>query len=105
MAFAKGQSGNPGGRPKIVLADGRTIQDIAREHTEEAVAALVSVMTDVDSPPAAIVSAASAILDRGWGRPKQDVDVGEQTLDILGALLARVDGRTRNIMPAQETAH
>lgn len=89
MPFAKGQSGNPGGKPKATLPDGRTLQDLAREHTEEAIAALVSVMGDDGSPPAAIVSAASAILDRGWGRPKQEVEAGENLTSMLADIIAQ----------------
>lgn len=74
MGFVKGQSGNPGGRPKVVLADGRTLADLAKEHTTEALDALVRVVKAGESD-AAIVSAATALLDRGWGRPRQDLGV------------------------------
>lgn len=102
MPFAPGQSGNPGGRAKVTLPDGRSLADVAREHTMDAVSTLVEVMTDADAPPPARVSAASAILDRGWGRPTQDVDIGDNLGNILGDLLARVDGRTRAITPTFE---
>lgn len=97
MPFVKGQSGNPTGRPKLLLADGRSLKDLAREHTEDAVETLVSVMTDKDAPHPARVSAASAILDRGWGKPSQELDVGERLGGILEEILERVDGRTRTI--------
>lgn len=74
MPFVKGQSGNPGGKAKV-LADGRTLTDLARDHTERAVTALVAVLDSDDASDAAKVSAATAILDRGWGRPKQDVGI------------------------------
>jgi Family of unknown function (DUF5681) len=62
--FKKGQSGNPGGRPRAV----GHVREIARQHTTAAVATLVSVMKNPKSP-AARVAAANAILDRGYGRP------------------------------------
>ena len=67
--FQKGQSGNPGGRPKVVAE----VRDLAREHTVEAVQTLVSIMTDPKSAPAARVSAVNALLDRGYGKPPQHV--------------------------------
>lgn len=75
MAFQKGQSGNPGGRSKVVLPDGRTLTDLAREHTAKAVDALVDVLESAEASDAAKVSAATALLDRGWGRPKQDLGI------------------------------
>lgn len=73
MPFVKGQSGNPGGRPKAVLSDGRNLTEVAREHTRQAVETLAEVMLDASSPPAARIAAASSLLDRGWGRPAQAV--------------------------------
>jgi hypothetical protein len=65
--FKKGQSGNPGGRPKAVAE----VQELARQHTTDAVQTLVSIMTDPKSAPAARVSAANSLLDRGYGKPPQ----------------------------------
>ena len=67
--WAKGQSGNPGGRPRIVEA----VRDIARESTELAITTLRTIAADTDAPHAARVSAATALLDRGWGKPLQGV--------------------------------
>lgn len=50
------------------------IRSLARSHTEAAINALLSVMNQPESPPAARVSAANSILDRGWGKPAQPVD-------------------------------
>jgi hypothetical protein len=35
---------------------------------------LAEIMNDPEIPPAARVAAANAILDRGWGRPKQPLE-------------------------------
>ncbi|MGH7109512.1 MAG: hypothetical protein ACREFK_03705 [Stellaceae bacterium] len=51
------------------------IRDLARQHTEAAIAALVAIMSDPKAPPAARVSAAVAILDRAHGKPGQAVDM------------------------------
>ena len=67
--FKKGQSGNPGGRPKVVAE----VKELARAHTAEAIQTLVSIMTNPQSAPAARVSAANALLDRGYGKPPQHI--------------------------------
>lgn len=53
------------------------IKSLARGHTETAINVLAGVMNQSDAPPAARVSAASAILDRGWGKPAQAVIGGD----------------------------
>jgi hypothetical protein len=63
MPFKPGQSGNPDGRPKDV----GHVRTLAREYTEQAITALVDALAD----PKTAVAAASALLDRGWGRPAQ----------------------------------
>lgn len=90
MTFKKGQSGNPKGRAKIVLEDGRALSDVAKEYTTEAIETLASVMREGQSDKARI-SAANALLDRGWGRPKQDMDLGVN----LGAELASIIAERR----------
>ena len=64
MRFEKGRSGNPGGRPK---GDGE-IRDLARQHTATALRALIEI-AEQGQNESARVAAASAILDRGWGKP------------------------------------
>jgi hypothetical protein len=69
--FQPGQSGNPGGRPKDI---GR-LKELARKHTEEAIATLAAIMRDNKEPAAARVRAAEAMLDRAWGRPETTASV------------------------------
>lgn len=77
MPFKPGHSGNPTGRAKITLANGMTLREMAREHTEKALLALVKVIDDIQAPHAAVVSASTALLDRGWGKPTQPVSGDE----------------------------
>src|SRR5690606_2424174 len=67
----KGQSGNPKGRPKRDL----DLAELARKDAKKAIEALVEVISDKKAPPSARVSAAAELLDRGFGRAPQHVDL------------------------------
>jgi hypothetical protein len=75
--FARGHSGNPGGRPKD--ADG--IRELARSHCAEAIEVLVAIMRDERAGPMAQVKAAIALLDRGFGKPAQMVHSAMKPID------------------------
>lgn len=47
------------------------IRSLARAHTAAAISTLAGIMRQPKAPAAARVSAASALLDRGWGKPTQ----------------------------------
>ena len=66
--FTKGQSGNPGGRPK----GSAELRDLARHHAPEAIDRLVKIMRDGEDRVAA--TAAGLLLDRGYGRPASILD-------------------------------
>jgi hypothetical protein len=67
---------HPAGTP---MSRSRTITEIrslARSHTRTALNVLVGVMRSKDATAAAKVSAANAILDRGWGKAAQAIENG-----------------------------
>jgi hypothetical protein len=68
--FQPGQSGNPSGRPKR----DHDIAALARTHTEAALNTLVEICGNPKATPAARVAAATAILDRGWGKARQPLE-------------------------------
>jgi hypothetical protein len=47
---------------------------MARTHTAQALTTLVAIMVNADAPATARVSAANAVLDRAWGKPRQDFE-------------------------------
>jgi hypothetical protein len=63
--FRKGQSGNPSGRPKV---EGE-VRNLARKYSRTAVRRLAQLMKSKNERVA--VAAATALLDRAWGRPAQ----------------------------------
>lgn len=92
-SFQPGRSGNPGGRPKErPIKDGKTLRELAQERTLDALMTLEEVMKDKEATPAARVSAASTILDRGWGKSTTPIDL-EVNSDGLAERLMRARAR------------
>ena len=81
VKFMKGHSGNPGGRPK----KNAELVEAARERTQAALETLEQIMTNKRAPAAARVAAANEILDRGWGRPTQDMLVEAELTATINA--------------------
>lgn len=50
------------------------IRSLARGHTRKALSVLAAVMSADDAPHSARVAAAIALLDRGWGKPMQQIE-------------------------------
>jgi hypothetical protein len=69
LTWKKGQSGNPGGRPKAA----NDVKELARTHSTEAIKRLAHWMRSKD--PRASVAAAQALLDRAYGKPPQQVQL------------------------------
>jgi hypothetical protein len=65
----------------------RLLTDLARAQTAAAVDVLVIIMTGQDSATARI-AAANALLDRGWGRPRGEVEA-EPAADIAAIIAER----------------
>jgi hypothetical protein len=85
MPFKKGQSGNPGGRPKEISE----VKDLARAHTAAAIERLAHWMMSDDAR--ASVAASAALLDRAWGKAEVKADVS-----VSRHYVARVPEKSRD---------
>jgi hypothetical protein len=83
--FIKGYSPNPLGRPK----SDKTIRDLAKIHTEDALNTLSEIVKNPKASDTARVQACNALLDRGWGKAtiySENVNVGVDYLSYLDML-------------------
>lgn len=86
--FKKGQSGNPAGR-KVEFGP---IKELARQHTGAAINTLVKALNAKSERTR--VAAAEAILDRGYGKASQhiELDAGDELTRRLAEALKRNGG-------------
>lgn len=74
-SWVKGQSGNPGGRPKAL----RQVVELARQRTAKAIKTLEEIMLHGENEGAR-VRAAEILIERGWGKATQPISgAGEDT--------------------------
>jgi hypothetical protein len=104
-----GQSGNPRGRPSIK----GEVETLARTYTVEALETLADLMRNSASDNVR-AAAANALLNRGWGLPRQAIDgslalkpdepkpLEQMSIAELNAELAMLREEFR--LPASETA-
>lgn len=102
MVWQKGQSGNPKGRKKV---DWR-LKAAAQEYGEAAILTLAKVMTDAPEP-ADRVRAAKELLDRGYGKAKESVEVSGNLdmgfyIQIARAEPERLNGQALEVKAVDE---
>jgi hypothetical protein len=62
------------------------IKALARKHSKAAIKVLAAIMNQADGPATARVSAAQALLDRGWGKAAQPVAGEDGGLPVLAKI-------------------
>jgi hypothetical protein len=90
MKFRKGKSGNPGGHPRVL----GELQELARHHAPEVIAELARLALKARSETARI-AAGRELLDRGFGRARQSMEVSLPEEDIVQIMLDEIDARNR----------
>lgn len=72
LRIQPGETRNPNGKPPSM---NKELKEAFRDHTMDALETLVEIMLDKRARNFDRVRAAECILDRGWGRPNQQVEV------------------------------
>jgi hypothetical protein len=90
MKFSKGKSGNPGGRPKVL----GELQELARQFAPKVIAELARLALKGKSETARI-AASRELLDRGFGKARQSMEVTAPPDDPIRMLLDDIDARNR----------
>jgi len=62
------------------------IKALAKKHSKAAIKVLAAIMNQADGPATARVSAAQALLDRGWGKAAQPVAGEDGGLPVLARI-------------------
>lgn len=78
-AFVRGLATETMSMPRTLTE----IRSLARSHTRTAIAVLVGIMRSKDATAAARVSAANAILDRGWGKASPQLENADAPLELI----------------------
>lgn len=92
-------------KPQRVLPDGRTtVASLARKWTEESVNVLVSVATGqmADVKPSDRIRAAEILLDRGWGKAKETVQLELTTSNVKSLTRDQLRAIAAGALPAIE---
>lgn len=86
--FQPGQSGNPGGRPKMP----EEFKELAKKYSLPALKVAISIMENPKEKASDRLRAVELIQDRAYGKPKQDVGIeGDMTFTIIKPVLPSGD--------------
>jgi hypothetical protein len=102
--FAKGCSGNPLG--KVGSTEHDEVRRLAREETVASIQALARIRDSKTASAQARVTAAVALLDRGWGRPAQTTVIeADASLVVRVIRFAELEGISQDIVEVEDNVH
>ena len=81
------------------------IKALARKHSRAAIKTLAAIMNQADGPATARVSAAQALLDRGWGKATQPLAGNEDGLPMLARIERVIVDPIKNSSGEDERTH
>lgn len=87
-AFKKGQSGNPGGRPKL----SEEFKELARSKSVRALEVIIEIAENPLADYTYRLKACEIILDRAYGKPVQQVDTENKNNN---AITINLDGKLK----------
>lgn len=78
-AYGRWLRGTPSPNPSgCIPRDGREVLELAREGSLAAMRRLITIVDDPEAPYAAQIAAALAVLDRGFGKAKNSIEIEEK---------------------------
>lgn len=77
--WVKGQSGNPGGKPK----DMHLMTAAARMHWPDAIRVMAEILNNPKVQAQVRLMAGNSLLDRGFGKPAQAIDIAKRPLEDM----------------------
>jgi hypothetical protein len=81
--------GTPSPDPSgCIPRDGREVLELTREGSPAAIRRLIAIVNDDKAPYGAQIAAANALLERAWGKPKQEIAVEDQGRSLEQMLIA-----------------
>lgn len=93
--FKKGKTGNPNGRPKKLPELDKLLADVLGEEKDGITAAEAILKALRSKATKGDIRAAEVLLDRGWGKAKQSIDI-EATVSGIKSILIEPASKSKS---------
>ena len=103
--WVKGVSGNPAGRAKHVLPDGRSVREAARDATPQALTLLLEVMKDTKAALPLRIACAQAVLRTGHADAAPEDRADMPAVLYVEKLVASSGAPVRGVLASPVQSH